>query len=309
MPANMPSLLDIVKANGSDAVAGLISETMKANPEVEMGHARTIKGLNYKTLVRTSLTSGSTFRAANEGVDIGKSTFENRLVETFPFNPRWQCDRAVADAYEDGAQAYIALEAQGQVEASMQGLGRQFFYGTGTNGNAKGHPGLIGMYDTATMEVDAGGTTDNVSTSVWAVRFGLQDVTWVWGQNGQLKLEDVRLQDVLDSNSKPFTAYVAEIMSFVGLQVGRKWSVGRIKKLTTDSGKGLTDARLGSLLALFPTGYPPTHFFATRRSLEQLRASRTATNVTGAPAPTPTDYQGIPILPTDGIVNTELLAS
>jgi hypothetical protein len=45
----------------------------------------------------------------------------------------------------------------------------------------------------------------------------------------------------------------------------------------------------------------------TKRSQEQLRASRTATNATGAPAPIPTDAFGIPIGVTDGILNTEAL--
>jgi len=39
--------------------------------------------------------------------------------------------------------------------------------------------------------------------------------------------------------------------------------------------------------------------------LKQLRDSRTATNVTGAPAPRPTEVEGIPIIVTDAIVNTE----
>jgi hypothetical protein len=43
------------------------------------------------------------------------------------------------------------------------------------------------------------------------------------------------------------------------------------------------------------------------RSLRQLRDSRTATNAVGAPAPTPTDVDGIPIYPTLGITDTEAL--
>ena len=39
-----PTLLDIAKANGSDAVAGLIDEAAKAHPELTMGGARTIAG-------------------------------------------------------------------------------------------------------------------------------------------------------------------------------------------------------------------------------------------------------------------------
>ena len=33
----------------------------------------------------------------------------------------------------------------------------------------------------------------------------------------------------------------------------------------------MTDARLGSLLATFPTGFAPDALFMSRRSLEQLR--------------------------------------
>ena len=81
----------------------------------------------------------------------------------------------------------------------------------------------------------------------------------------------------------------------------------RIKKLTADSGKGLTDALIYSALAKFPTGVRPDVMFCSRRSLHQLRNSRTATNQTGAPAPIPTEVEGIPIVPTDSLSDIEAL--
>src|SRR4051812_31372005 len=110
------TLLDIAKANGSDAVTGLIDETIKYHPELALGAARTIKGLSYKTLVRTSLPTVS-FRNANEGVTVDKSNYENRNVECFVFTPRIQVDKAVADKYEDGPEAFIALEGAGVMES------------------------------------------------------------------------------------------------------------------------------------------------------------------------------------------------
>ncbi|HXE53707.1 MAG TPA: hypothetical protein VN541_11855, partial [Tepidisphaeraceae bacterium] len=74
------TLLDIAKANGSDPIVGLIDETTKAHPEISMVAARTIKGLNYKTWVRTGLPTAG-FRQANQGVASSKSTYENRLVD------------------------------------------------------------------------------------------------------------------------------------------------------------------------------------------------------------------------------------
>jgi hypothetical protein len=304
----MPTLLDIAKANGSDAVVGLIEEGARAHPELTLAPARTIKGLNYKTLVRTAVPTGSSFRDANEGVAASKGTYENRLVEAYIFNRRWECDKAVADAYEDGAAAYIAIEGGAQVEAGMQDLATQFYYGSAQGGQAKGFPGLLAAYDATNMVVDAGGTTAGTGSSVWAVRFGPKHVTWVWGLNGQLALSDVREESVLDAGgTNRFTAYVQEILARPGLQVGSIYSVGRIKKLTADSGKGLTDDLLASLLGKFPVGNRPDVFLMSRRSLMQLQNSRTATNATGAPAPIPTEAFGVPIAPTDAILDTEAL--
>ncbi len=300
------TLLDIAKANGSDAAVGLIEEVLNAFPEVQLGAARTIKGLNFKTLVRTALPTAS-FRSANEGTTPTKSTLENRLVECFILNPRWECDKAVADAYEDGASAYIAMEADGQLRASMITLGSQFYYGNSTGGDAKGHPGLIQMYDSTSLVVDAGGTTASTGSSVWAVRFGPQAVQWVYGNDGQLAVSDVTEQRVLDANSAPYTAYCQELLARPGLQVATKYAIGRIKKLTADSGKGLTDARISDLLSKFPVGHKPDYLFMSRRSLMQLQSSRTATTPTGAPAPIPQDSFGVPIVPTDSILDTESL--
>lgn len=304
MPVTVPTLLDIARANGSDAVVGLIEETSRAVPEITMGAARTIRGINYKTLVRTGLPTVG-FRNANEGAANSKGVYENRMFETHILNPRWTCDKAVADTYEDGAAAYIAMEASGIMEAAMQWLGAQFYYGT--SNDAKGFPGLIAAYDSTNMEVDATGTTSSTGSSCWGVRFGVKDVQWIYGQNGSLALSDVETHPVSDGTNY-YTAYIQEILAHVGLQVGSLRSIGRIKNLTADSGKGLTDARIASLLTKFAVGFPPDVLLCSRRSLEQLRASRTATNATGAPAPTPTEAFGIPIVATDSILNTEAIA-
>lgn len=301
------TLLDIAKANGSDAAVGLIEEVLTAAPEVQFGAARTIKGLSYKTLVRTGLPSAG-FRNANEGTTPTKSTWENRVIECFTLNPRWECDKAVADRYEDGAQAFIALEADGITRASMITLGSQFYYGTGTGGDAKGFPGLIQMHDSTNMVVDATGSTASTGSSVWAVMFGPKAVQWVYGLDGALSVSDVAEARVTDSNDAPYTAYVQEMLAYPGLQVASKYSVARIKKLTADSGKGLTDALIAQLLSKFPVGFKPDYLFMSRRSLMQLQASRTATSTTGAPAPFPSESHGVPIQVTDSILDTESLS-
>lgn len=316
----LPTLLDVAKRNAADSTVGLIDEASRQVPEItgmvysrgqmltvpNVGAARTIKGTQYKTLVRTSLPTAG-FRNANTGVAASKSNYENRLVECFILNPRWECDVAVANSNEDGAEAYIAEEAEAITAAAMMALGKQFYYGRGTGGDASGHPGLVDAVD-STLVVDATGTTDNTCSSVWAVSFGPKKVQWVLGNEGSLDVSDVRIGDVVDANSNRFSAYIQEMLAHVGVQVGNKYSVGRIKNLTAQTGKTLNDAMIGTLLSKFPVGYMPDALFMSRRSLEQLRASRTATNATGTEAPTPTEAHNVPIIPTDSILDTEAIA-
>lgn len=301
------TLLDIAKMNGSDGVVGLIEEAIKAHPELQFGDARTIRGTQYKTLVRVANPVVG-FREANKGSASVKSTYENRLVETFIMNPRFEVDKAVADAHEDGHEVLLALEGLGMTEASLQTVCRQFYYGRGTGGDGKGFPGLLAALDTTNMVVDAGGTTDSTASSVWAVKFGVKDVQWVWGQDGELKVSDPRVETIYDDENNPLTAYVQDLMAYPGLQVGSVHSIGRIKKLTEDANKGLTDDLISKLLEKFPVGVRPDVLLMSRRSLGQLRDSRTATNATGAPAPFPTEAFQIPIHATDSILNTEALA-
>jgi len=232
-------------------------------------------------------------------------------------NPKWFGDKADADAFEDGAQVYIAMEGVGMMEASLLTLSKQFYYGASASGggDTMGFPGVADVCD-ANMAIGAGATATsaNLCSSVWAVRWGIRDISWLYGNNGQLQLSPVveipNFQDPADT-TKYFTAYHQEILCRPGLQVSSKWSCARLYNVgcDLDTGKTLTDKLLGQLKALFPPQSPPHAYLMTVRSREQLRASRTATNPTGTPAPTPTDYEGIPLLATNGITNTEAVIS
>lgn len=317
------TLLDIAKRNGKDAVVGIVEESTRVVPEITGVHpftgaqlpgvadARTINGTSYKTLIRTSLPSVP-FRDGNQGSAGIKSTWDNRLVETFIMNPRWHVDKAVADKSEDGWQMLMADEASGVIQAGLRQLGRQFYYGRNTagvalGGHAKGFNGLIDVYDATNRVVDAGGTTDNVASSVWAVKFGPQAVRWVFGANGSMDPTDVDIRDVDDADGNPYSAYFQEMFMYPGLQVASPIFITRIKKLTTDSGKGLTDARLSAMMRLWPASYRPDAIFCSVRSLYQLRDSRTVTSDDGREAPLPTTFDGVPLVPTESIVDTEPL--
>lgn len=314
----LTTLLDVIKSNAANANGiGMIDEVSRRTPFMSRGAFRAIKGINFKTLVQTgaSNTSGS-FRALNTGVAAASSTEENRLVETFPIQPRFHVDAQVAMNSEDGPQAFISRKTKGILTAEFIAHEKQMFYGAASGvGNAAGYPGLLDAYDSANMVTDAGGTTASTGSSVWLVEFGSDSVQGVLANGGQFQFGAVRLESILDpsdaTKTKYIDTYVQTLLAQVGLQVANVLRVARIKKLTADAGHTLTDKLLMDTIALFKQTQPNA-IFMSLRSLSQLRDSRTATNPTGMEAPFPTSVVGvdggnIPIYPTAGILDTESL--
>lgn len=312
------NLLDIARINGNDAVVGLIEENQTAAPDVLAFPARTIRGTSYKIGVRKSYP-GVGFRTANGGTTYTKSEFENRLIETFILSGNVRADVAVASAYEDGPEAWKAIEASGVMAQSMIELGSQIYYGLSTDAN--GFPGLQAIHTaysatlTEPLTVDAGGTTANTGSSVYGVKFGPQDCQLIFGSNTTFELGEWFQQMVNDGTvGQDYLAHVASLNAWVGLQVGSVYSVGRLKDATEDAGKGVTDAKLAELLSKYPVGKRPDAWFMNRRSAFQLQTSRSATSNTSGNASTapyaalPDSALGIPIIITDSIVNTEALS-
>ncbi len=299
------TMLDVSKINGSDAAVGLIEENLIVAPEAAMFPARTIAGTSFKTLIRSALPT-SQFRNVNEGVEPTKSTYINKLVETFYLDQQMELDVAAAQGDELGEAHAQMTEADGHGRAALQKIGAQVWYGTGSGGDAKGFPGAVAVVDSAFV-TDAGGTTANTGSSVYGVKLGTKFCELIFGRNTVLNVGQWRQQTITRA-SKEMTAWKNSLEGWIGASWVNKNALCRIKKLTADSGKGLTDTLLGKAISILPVGYDPDYWFMTKRSREQLRASRTATNPTGAPAPLPTDAFGIPIIITDSLLNIESLS-
>lgn len=313
------TLLDVAKLNGNDAVVGLIEESISATPEMALFPVRTVSGTGFKTLVRTGLPTVD-FIAASQGIPGSKSTFDNKHFDCSVLGGRIEVWKTVLDAPENGAAADIkSTEAIGVMEAALRKVGTQIFYGKTALGTAAGFPGLVSFVDSGMIK-DATGTTNNTASSVYFVKFGPRDVSLIMGLNGTMELGDFRVESLTDSAGNKGPGEVADLASWIGLQQASKHSVVRIKNLTADSGKGLTDALIASALDMFPAGIVPDAIFMSRRSRTQLQTARAAlvalngngkTGTLGGGAayvPTPTEFEGIPIIATDSIVNTEPVA-
>lgn len=307
------NLLDIAKLNGSDTIVGLIEETLTYAPEVQIMPARTIRGTSYKIASRVTYP-GVGFRAANEGSTPTKSEFENQLIECYILSGAVQADVAVARAYEDGEQAWKDIESIGVMRQAMIELGSQVIYGT--TADAKGFPGLQAIHTAfaSGLEVDAGGTTGNATaSSVYGINTDTQGVQLVFGAGTTFELGEWRIENV--GTASVYPAHVANLTAWVGLQVGSKYSIGRLKDATAEANAGVTDAKLAELLSKYPVGYRPNYWLMNRRSAYQLQVSRStafsalgAKSATGAEvfAPLPIESNGIPIVITDSITSTEV---
>lgn len=312
------SLLDVAKLNNTDKVVGLIEESILETPELDLFPSRSVKGTSFYTVKRTGLPSAS-FRTGNEGITPSKSSFAKQLVECFILGSVVQCDREVARAYEDGMEAYEMIEASGVMKAAMRTIGSQIYYGV--SADAKGFGGLKAFTpkSDATMCISSGGSDADVQTSVYAVKFGPQDCQLILGNNATFNLSPFRDENFLDSDSKVVPGRVADLGAWIGLAINNVNCVKRLCNIGQDSETGdtLTDAKLADLLYLFPSGYKPDALFMSRRSRKQLQKSRTVVlNGTGnnrpnqpTIAPTPTEYEGIPIIATDSILNTDAVES
>jgi hypothetical protein len=311
MPNNL-TLLDLAKLNGSDKVVGLIEEVATVAPEVTIIPARTIRGTSYDTVIRNSRPTVA-FRSANKGTDATKSNFTPRKVEAFILSSRVEVDKAVAKAYEDGPDALMAIEAAGVMAAALVTVGSQTIYG-----DAATSQGFFGLQALATaldaVITDAGGSTAGTGSSVYIISAGNQGVQYVYGTGTTFDLSPFREGDATDADGKRFAAYIADLTAWVGLQCVNKHAVARLKDFTEDSGKGVTDAKILDALRRMPIGSRPTHILMSRRSAYQLAISRTITPnakveaATGLVNGLPAESNGLPIIVTDSITDTETLS-
>jgi hypothetical protein len=267
-------------------------------------------GTNHKYMKETQAPVVG-FRAVNAGRDFDHSIDAVVSIDLKILDFSWAVDYALAKAWrKGGAPALIAREGLRHLRSALFQFEKQIFYGTGV-ADAGGFAGLLdnAQFDALAdgMVVNAGGSTASTGSSVWLVTAGQDACCSVMREGNPIELGETVVIDMLDGSSNHYPAYYTPASTWCGLQIGGAFDICRIANLTEDSGKGLTDDLIYTALSRFPGGRAPTHIVMNRRSLAQLRKSRTATNPTGNPAPIPREVEGIPILVTEAITSTEAI--
>lgn len=315
MADSFVTLADLVKLNDMNLADIDVSDLLQEAPLLAVLAAATASnGTNHSYLKETGAPVVG-FRALNAGRFNSTDTDTKVEIALQILDASFSCDKAGADAYtKGGAPAYLSRRGRRSLKAAFSGAEKQIIYGTGSDAD-----GFVGLAQATTVDaladtdhvVNAGGTTVNGATSVWLLR-SVDDesgVTVITGQEGQIQIGDSTVIKNGDGDGKSYPAYYTPICGWLGLQVGSAYDVVRIVNLTAQEGKGLTDRLLSMAFERFPASKMPTHIVVSRQSRGQLQRSRTAVNSTGAEAPMPTHYEGVPIITTDSLVNTEALVA
>ncbi len=302
-------------ADALDLSGNEVSELKEAAPLV----GRWLPGLmssNGETHKYTKYVTSPTvgFRPENNGRDFSKSVDELVTVTLKILDWSWASDKAVADAWrQGGAAAFVSREGNRHLAAAMFEFEKQWV--KGTNNDATGFAGLEDstfLLSIGEMVVDGGGATTADKSSCYLLRLNEAEMATVIKGDGMM-LGDTIVQNFVDATGKNYPVYYTPACSWVAGQYGGKYSAARIANLTADitaeSGAGLTDDKIYDAASRFPAGMGPNLVVTNTTQQEYLRASRTATNVTGAPAPTPTSINiggmDVPIITTDAITQTE----
>lgn len=287
--AEVNTLEGLQKLNDQRVVDAGISDVLEYAPVLKkMAAVPASNGTNHRYLVQET-GAGSSFRAANTGASNTASKDKQVDVVCEILDAGFGADIAIANAYNGGKEAYLDRELARSVKSANFKNEKQVICGTDTSigGSANGFEGLL-YEDTNTgpvTYVDAGGTSGASSTRAYVIRTAEDGVAVVAGNDGSFDVAEEPVTVAISDTNGVYDMYRVPAVGHYALQKGGKHDVVCIKNITDTA--PLTDELAAKALKEFAPERPANLIITGKDGLEMLRASRTATNATGAPAPTP----------------------
>lgn len=306
MAHEYPTLLDVAKTDKGSGF-DVIDETIHSHEELTVFPAATQEGTRVDFTVITDLPGGNTFRIANEGIESTKTGLGTKSFDMALANRLVEIDKhGVYEKAKDKARTLV-LQSVPQMNKVLSDVAVQAWYGLDADPN-KGFPGLIKqMSQAATHNYDVTGAA--AKSSVFMIEVTPSVLDLAFGNDQTLTMgDDWKEYKITLPDGKRLTVLGNEIAGWVGLRLYQVNRCVRIKNIGTANGKTLTDAHLYAGLNLCEDlGFKPTHIFGNPRSFEQVRASRTATSPSGAPAPRLDNWEGIQIVRSINISKAETI--
>lgn len=309
------TLAHLVRFNDRNVEDLGLSDLLQDAPLLAVMNARLATQETVHKYIKETTASGAAFRAENVGLEKTHSV-DTLVTETLKIiDASYHVDVALADGYRGGRDAFLQVELERSMRTIFSTLERQVLNGTKAGdlgGNAAGFTGLADVHaDLGTMCISAGGGEAAKQTSCYLIRHDDRNVSYILGRDGNFVVEEepTIIQAYSDDDADlGYPALYVPVLGWGGFQRGGAYSSARIANIETNvmtATDAFTDDNIYAALSLFPSGRQPNAIVMNRDALRLLRQSRTATNATGAPAPRPTEVEGLPIIVTDSIKSTE----
>lgn len=306
MASTYPSLAQSLVISDMNLASWEASQLALSAPFMNALYSQTATRGTVHEFLREITAPSAGFRNVNAGVDTTAGTYEKVTATLEVLSANSITDKALADAHPKGKEAFNARYAFARLRKAFSVAESQLFYGTANDSD--GFTGLSQAtgytYKDDDMVIDAGGDTVNATWSVWVINSSEDACSLILGQDGKINVGDEHVQMIADADGKLYPAYVIPQEGWFGLQIASKYDMARIVNLDFDH--PLTDDLIYNALELFPTSREGRKLIVCNKKAQgQLRASRTATNPSGAPAPLVQDVEGHPIIVTDALTVTE----
>jgi hypothetical protein len=317
MPVTYDTLDHVVKFNDQNIEQLGITNLLDSAPLLSAIATREASQKTTHKFMLQTRKSEVKFRDMNAGITKDNSQDTESTVLLKILDGSFDVDVAYANQFPGGPEAAIRMEFQRAVREMFFMAEKQLLNGTTTQGGgaAAGFSGLMNdsrfnaLSDEMVIAAATAGASANEQTSVWLIRHDLDNVCFLLGNGGQFTYDDepatgwVYTTDA--ANAARYPGYIVPVTGWGGLQIGSDRSAARIANIQT----ALTDDDIYEGLSLFPSDRQANAIVMNRKALKLLRQSRTAVNQTGAPAPRPTEVDGIPIIVTDAIQNDQAVVS
>ena len=311
----MAKIIDLVTYAGQvDVTRGIVEEALAAVPEMQFFDADIIAGTVVNTLARVSLPTVA-FRNIGDPVSSTRSGYETRPATLKMLSGR--AEVTDAEVLANGLMTkdeQLVSESVAVLTAAFQALAKQIWTGS----DAKGFTSAMSLVD-ASMVTRAGDGQAGANTSVWFVGNGAKTKCGILFSKNSGILADADIEfrkgDILVKSGDTVTGvepgWIGDLTSYAGFHVANKKSLARLCNVT--AGTGLTDDMLTDCIEAYAQmndGAKPDGIFMSFNARKMLRKSRNLTlKAEGGDlsrfAPTPTEIDGIPIIATNAILDTE----
>lgn len=311
MAESYNTLAGLVQFNDKNLADLDVTDLLQDAPLLQVLNAQPASNGTQHKYLKVTTASSAAFRDALDGATKTASA-DTLVTDTLKIlDGSFDTDVALADAYKGGRDAWLQMELMRTMKQVFFYCEQQIFYGVGND--AKGFAGLLddGQLDALSdaMVTTASGSNASEQTSCYLLRSGMDDVSFILGNGGNIVVEDEpTIIQKSGSGSGTFPALYVPVTGYSGFQIGGAYSAARIANIDCNdltSTSAFTDDHIYAALSLFPASRQPNLICMNRNALRMLRQSRTAVNATGAPAARPTEVDGIPIVVTDALTSTE----